>query len=67
MYHSKSPVARLIERGISRIGKPLNDQYSYGKCEGKLEIYRIKRKHVKRDLPGAKPQTGLFWDCKVET
>jgi biopolymer transport protein ExbB len=23
--HSKSPVARLIEKGISRIGKPLDD------------------------------------------
>jgi biopolymer transport protein ExbB len=23
--HSKSPVARLIEKGISRIGKPLED------------------------------------------
>jgi biopolymer transport protein ExbB len=37
--HSKSPVARLIEKGISRIGKPLTILIQLSKT-GKLEIYK---------------------------
>jgi biopolymer transport protein ExbB len=46
--HSKSPVARLIEKGISRIGKPLEDQYHEN--AGKLEIYKLE-KNVSMWLP----------------
>ncbi len=37
--HSKSPVARLIEKGISRIGMPLEDINTAIENAGKLEIY----------------------------
>ena len=36
---NKTPVARLIEKGISRIGKPLDDINKAIENAGKLEIY----------------------------
>jgi biopolymer transport protein ExbB len=41
--HSKSPVARLIEKGISRIGKPLEDINTAIENAGKLEIYKLEK------------------------
>jgi biopolymer transport protein ExbB len=38
----KISVARLIEKGISRIGKPLEDQYG-NENAGKLEIYKLEK------------------------
>jgi hypothetical protein len=41
--HSKSPVARLIEKGISRIGKPLEDINTAIENAGKLKFINLKR------------------------
>ena len=38
---NKTPVARLIEKGISRIGKPLDDINTAIENAGKLEIYKL--------------------------
>jgi biopolymer transport protein ExbB len=44
--HSKSPVARLIEKGISRIGKPLEDINTAIENAGKLEITKRKKRSM---------------------
>jgi biopolymer transport protein ExbB len=41
--HSKSPVARLIEKGISRIGKPLEDINTAIENAGKWKFINLKR------------------------
>ena len=38
-----SPASRLIEKGISRIGKPLDDINTAIENAGKLEIYKLER------------------------
>ena len=42
---STSPVARLIEKGISRIGKPLEDINTAIETAGKLEIYKLEKRN----------------------
>ncbi len=37
-----NPVARMIEKGISRIGRPLNDVNAAIENVGKLEIYKLE-------------------------
>ena len=37
------PVAKMIEKGISRIGRPLNDVNAAIENVGKLEIYKLER------------------------
>lgn len=39
----KNPVARMIEKGINRIGRPLNDVSAAVENVGKLEIYKLER------------------------
>src|SRR5690606_8001058 len=41
--HSTSPVARLIEKGISRIGKPLSDINTAIENAGKVEINKLEK------------------------
>lgn len=38
-----NPVARMIEKGINRIGKPLNDVNAAIENIGKLEIYQLEK------------------------
>jgi biopolymer transport protein ExbB len=38
-----NPVARMIEKGISRIGRPLNDVNAAIENVGRLEIYNLER------------------------
>lgn len=40
---TNSPVARLTEKGISRIGKPLEDINTAIENAGKLEIYKLEK------------------------
>jgi len=40
---TNSPVSRLIEKGISRIGKPLEDINTAIENAGKLEIYKLEK------------------------
>ncbi len=39
-----TPLARMIEKGISRIGRPLNDIAAAIENEGKLEVQRLEKK-----------------------
>jgi len=38
-----NPVARMIEKGISRIGRPLNDVNAAIENVGKLEVYKLEK------------------------
>jgi len=40
---SDNPVARMIEKGISRIGRPLNDVHAAIENVGRLEIYKLEK------------------------
>lgn len=59
--HSTSPVARLIEKGISRIGKPLEDIDTAIENAGKLEIYKLERNvSMLATIAGAGPMAGFL-------
>jgi biopolymer transport protein ExbB len=59
--HSKSPVARLIEKGISRIGKPLEDINTAIENAGKLEIYKLEKNvSMLATISGAGPMIGFL-------
>ncbi|HJS00505.1 MAG TPA: MotA/TolQ/ExbB proton channel family protein [Flavobacterium sp.] len=59
--HSKSPVARLIEKGISRIGKPLSDINTAIENAGKLEINKLEKNvSMLATISGAGPMTGFL-------
>jgi len=58
---TSSPVARLIEKGISRIGKPLNDINIAIENAGKLEIYKLEKNvSMLATISGAGPMTGFL-------
>lgn len=58
---TNSPVARLIEKGISRIGKPLADINSAIENAGKLEIYKLEKNvSMLATISGAGPMTGFL-------
>jgi len=56
-----SPTARLIEKGISRIGKPLEDINTAIENAGKLEIYSLEKNvSVLATIAGAAPMLGFL-------
>ncbi len=56
-----TPLARMIEKGISRIGKPLNDITAAIENTGKLEIQLLeKRVSVLATISGAAPMIGFL-------
>lgn len=58
---TNSPVARLIEKGISRIGKPLNDINIAIENAGKLEVYKLEKNvSLLATISGAGPMTGFL-------
>jgi biopolymer transport protein ExbB len=58
---TNSPVARLIEKGISRIGKPLEDINTAIENTGKLEIYKLEKNvSMLATISGAGPMTGFL-------
>ncbi len=59
--NNTSPVARLIEKGISRIGKPLEDIDKAIENAGKLEIYKLEKNvSVLATIAGAAPMIGFL-------
>ena len=59
--NNRSPVARLIEKGISRIGKPLDDINKAIENAGKLEIYKLEKNvAVLATIAGAAPMIGFL-------
>jgi len=56
-----TPEARMIEKGISRIGKPLEDINTAIENTGKLEIYKLEKNvSVLATIAGAAPMIGFL-------
>jgi len=56
-----SPAARLVEKGISRIGKPLEDINTAIENAGRLEIYKLEKNvSVLATIAGAAPMLGFL-------
>ena len=56
-----SPASRLVEKGISRIGKPLEDINTAIENAGRLEIYRLEKNvSVLATIAGAAPMLGFL-------
>jgi len=58
---ANSPASRLIEKGISRIGKPLADINTAIENAGRLEIYKLEKNvSVLATISGAAPMIGFL-------
>jgi biopolymer transport protein ExbB len=58
---TSNPVARMIEKGIRRIGRPLNDVSAAIENVGKLEIYKLERGlPTLATVAGAAPMIGFL-------
>ena len=58
---TNSPTARLIEKGISRIGKPLEDINKAIETAGKLEVYQLEKNvSVIATIAGSAPMIGFL-------
>ncbi|NJK86988.1 MAG: MotA/TolQ/ExbB proton channel family protein [Bacteroidales bacterium] len=56
-----NPLARMIEKGIARIGRPLNDVSAAIENLGKLEIYKLERGlALLATCSGAAPMIGFL-------
>ena len=57
----KTPVAALIQKGISRIGKPLEDIHTAIENAGRLEIYKLEKNvSVLATISGVAPMIGFL-------
>jgi len=60
-YSTDSPISRMIEKGILRIGKPLNDIGVAIENVGKLEIYKLEKGLATlATIAGAAPMIGFL-------
>ena len=58
---ANSPAARLVEKGISRIGKPLADIHTAIENAGRLEIYKLEKNvSVLATIAGTAPMLGFL-------
>ncbi len=58
---ANSPASRLVEKGISRIGKPLADIHTAIENAGRLEIYKLEKNvSVLATIAGAAPMLGFL-------
>ncbi len=58
---SKSPASRMVEKGITRIGRPLNDVNTAIENVGKLEIYKLEKGlPTLATVAGAAPMIGFL-------
>lgn len=58
---SDSPVARLTEKGISRIGSPLEDINTAIENAGRLEVYKLEKNvSIMATIAGAAPMIGFL-------
>lgn len=59
--NKNTPTARLIDKGISRIGKPLEDINTAIETAGKLEIYQLEKNvSILATVSGAAPMIGFL-------
>ncbi len=58
---TNSPVARLTEKGISRIGSPLEDINTAIENAGRLEVYKLEKNvSILATIAGAAPMIGFL-------
>ncbi|MBN1387456.1 MAG: MotA/TolQ/ExbB proton channel family protein [Bacteroidales bacterium] len=58
---NKSPASRMVEKGISRIGRPLNDVNTAIENVGKLEVYKLEKGLATlATVAGAAPMIGFL-------
>ena len=57
---TNSPVSRLIQKGITRIGKPLADINTAIENAGRLEVYSLENVSVLATISGAAPMIGFL-------
>jgi len=58
---TNTPVARMLEKGINRIGKPLKDIEVSIENQGKLEVYRLESGlPIIATISGAAPMVGFL-------
>jgi len=58
---SKSPASRMVEKGITRIGRPLNDVNTAIENIGKLEVYKLEKGlPTLATVAGAAPMIGFL-------
>jgi len=59
--NSEGPVARMIEKGISRIGKPIDHIEKSMESAGKLEVYQMEKNlSVLSTIAGIAPMVGFL-------
>jgi biopolymer transport protein ExbB len=59
--NTKTPVARMIEKGIMRLGKPINEIEGAIENVGKLEIYKMeKNMNILATIAGIAPMFGFL-------
>lgn len=59
--NTDSPVARMVEKGIQRIGKPLRDIDAAIENVGNLEIFKLEKNlSTLASIAGAAPMIGFF-------
>ena len=59
--NTDSPVARMVEKGLMRIGKPLRDIDAAIENVGNLEIFRLEKNlSTLASIAGAAPMIGFF-------
>ncbi|MEZ5004113.1 MAG: MotA/TolQ/ExbB proton channel family protein [Chitinophagales bacterium] len=59
--NTDTPIARMIEKGVLRIGKPLRDINVAIENVGKLEIYQLEKKLATlASIAGVAPMIGFF-------
>jgi biopolymer transport protein ExbB len=59
--NTDSPVARMVEKGLLRIGKPLRDIDAAIENVGNLEIYKLEKNlSTLASVAGAAPMIGFF-------
>jgi len=60
-HSNNTPVARMLEKGVARIGKPLNDIASSIENVGKLEVYKLEKGlSTLATVAGAAPMIGFL-------
>ena len=58
---TSSPIARMIEKGVNRIGKPLGDIAAAIENTGKLELYKLETNLASlATISGAAPMIGFL-------
>lgn len=59
--NTDTPVARMVEKGLQRIGKPLNDIDAAIENVGNLEIFKLEKNlSTLASIAGAAPMIGFF-------